>query len=151
MHIAEAHSLPKCCVCMAQEVDAFDRDTVEAKDLPGFPYADACIRESLRLYPPGHITARCPRLQMQTMSALLLEPWPGHSEGRTGPLTSRTDAHLCQPVNVCPLWISLRRVHHSIDSIGNLSNEHRCTSISSMQGQRCLQRGCLQGQLALQA
>ena len=30
-----------------------------AADLHRFPYAEACLNEALRLYPPAHVTNRC--------------------------------------------------------------------------------------------
>ena len=42
-----------------QELDTFGRDReIRVADLPGLPYLDAVFKESLRLLPPGHITAR---------------------------------------------------------------------------------------------
>ncbi|KAK9845974.1 hypothetical protein WJX81_007324 [Elliptochloris bilobata] len=45
---------------LLKEVDAAGgQGAVSASDLERFPYVDACLRETLRLFPPGHITVRC--------------------------------------------------------------------------------------------
>jgi hypothetical protein len=43
----------------AQEIDAFGRDKVPGnRDLEQLPYVQAVFKESLRLFPPGHISIR---------------------------------------------------------------------------------------------
>ncbi|GAB4819482.1 hypothetical protein N2152v2_006528 [Parachlorella kessleri] len=57
LHLLAHH--PEAQAKLLAEVDAFGRDKVPTlDDLPRFPYADAVIRESLRLYPPGWMTTR---------------------------------------------------------------------------------------------
>ena len=45
-----------CPVC-PQELDALQHE-LQIADLTGLPYLDAVYKESLRLLPPGHVTAR---------------------------------------------------------------------------------------------
>ncbi len=47
------------CSCVAQEIDTFGRDSIpHNSDLEQLPYVQAAFRESLRLFPPGHISIR---------------------------------------------------------------------------------------------
>ena len=44
--------------CLLREVDAFGDDVPSYQDLESFPYLDAVLRESMRLYPPATSAGR---------------------------------------------------------------------------------------------
>ena len=44
--------------CLLREVDAFGDDVPSYQDLESFPYLDAVLRESMRLYPPATFAVR---------------------------------------------------------------------------------------------
>ena len=45
---------------VAQEIDGVGHSEVGPADLVDMPYLDACLKEAMRLYPPGVFTIRQP-------------------------------------------------------------------------------------------